>query len=75
VTTTTTRSTGIQCINCREVVRHPDDRYHLYIPDGWTLDDVRAWAAEGATVDWLRRRGVRVWKRCVACQTREEPTT
>lgn len=67
MTAATTSSTAIRCANCGEAVRHPDDRYFLHIPDGWTLDEIRTWRDEGATLAWLRWRGVRVWKRCAAC--------
>jgi hypothetical protein len=67
----TTQQTGIRCGGCGSRFRHVDDRYHLQIPDAWTLDDVRAWGTEGATISWLERRGVRITKRCITCQAKE----
>jgi hypothetical protein len=63
---------GIRCARCGSRTRHADDRYHLLIPEGWTLEDVHAWGEDGLTLAYLRLRGVRVLRFCAGCGEREE---
>jgi hypothetical protein len=68
---TDTKVRAIACRGCGAGFKSGDDLYHLILPSTWTIDDVRAWGDEGATISWLHNRGVRVDRICVGCQTKE----